>query len=121
MADAWHPMFKQTITTLWQKLGYKMPGEAKNPIYNNFFSAKREIYLDYINNFLIPAMELTERDEEMKSLMLQESNYGQLNRQADMKSVKAKLNLDFYPLSPFILERCAPLFFQLKGYKISYL
>lgn len=121
MGNAWHPMFKETITTLWQKLGYKMPGEAKNPIYNNFFSAKREIYLDYINNFLIPAMELTERDSEMKSLMMQESNYGQLNRQADMKSVKEKLHLNFYPISPFILERCAPLFMQIKGYKISYL
>lgn len=121
MASQWHPQFIKTITTLWQKLGYKMPGEAKNPIYNNFFSAKREIYLYYINNFLIPAMELTERDDEMKSLMMMESNYGQLNRQADMKSVKEKLNLDFYPLSPFILERCPSLFMQLKGYKISYL
>lgn len=121
MASQWHPQFIKTITTLWQKLGYKMPGEAKNPIYNNFFSAKREIYLDYVVNFLIPAMELTERDSEMKSLMMQESNYGQLNRQADMKSVKEKIGLSFYPICPFILERCPSLFMQVKGYKISYL
>lgn len=120
MANAWHPQFIKTITTLWQKLGYKIPGEAKNPIYNNFFSANREIYLDYVVNFLIPAMELTERDDEMRNLMTQESNYGQLNRQADMKSVKAKLNLDFYPLSPFILERCAPLWFDMHKIKVSY-
>lgn len=121
MANAWHPKFKETITLLWQKLGLKMPGEARNPIYQNHYIAKTSIYLDYVENFLSPAMELTEKDEELRNLMLQPSGYGKLSRSADTKSVKAKLGLDDYPLSPFILERCPSLYFQLKGYKISYL
>lgn len=121
MANAWHPKFKETITLLWQKLGLKMPGEARNPIYQNHFCAKTSIYRDYVENFLSPAMELTEKDEELRNLMLQPSGYGKLSRSADIKSVKAKLGLDDYPLAPFILERCPSLYFQLKGYKISYL
>lgn len=121
MANAWHPSFKHTITTLWSKLGLKIPGEAKNPIYQNSFIAKTEIYRDYVDNFLIPAMELTEKDEEMNKLMTQPSGYARLNRRADVKAVKEKLGMDDYPLAPFILERCPSLFLQIKGIKVTYL
>lgn len=121
MANAWHPGFMKTIRLLWEKLGLKMPGEAKYPIYQNHFIAKTEIYRDYVENFLAPAMEVTEKDEEIRNLMIQPSGYGKLNRQADTRSVKQKLGLDDYPLSPFILERCPSLYFQLKGYNVTYL
>jgi hypothetical protein len=121
MANAWHPKFRETITLLWQKLGLKLPGEAKNPIYQNHYCAKTEIYRDYVDNFLSPAMELTEKDEELHNLMTQPSGYGKLNRSADVKSVKEKLGLDDYPLAPFILERSPCLYFQMKGIQITYL
>lgn len=121
MANAWHPSFLPTIKLLWEKLGLKIPGEAKNPIYQNHFLAKTSIYRDYVDNFLIPAMELSEKDEELNKLMTQPSGYGKLSRGCDLRSVKAKLGLDDYPLAPFILERSPCLYFQLKGYKISYL
>jgi hypothetical protein len=121
MANAWHPGFIPTIDLLWSKLGMKRPPEAKNPIYQNHFSARTEIYKSYVNNFLTPAMELIRTDEELNEKMLQPSGYGKLSRGADVKSVKAKLGLDDYPLAPFILERCPSLFFQMIGYKISYI
>jgi hypothetical protein len=121
MANAWHPGFMKTIRLLWEKIGLKMPGEAKQPIYQNHFIAKTEVYRDYVENFLSPAMEVTEKDEEVRNLMLQPSGYGKLNRHADVRSVKQKLGLDDYPLAPFILERCPSLYFQLKGYNVTYL
>jgi hypothetical protein len=117
----WHPSSKQAMELLWSKLGFKLCGEVKNPIYQNHYVAKREIYQDYITNFLNPAMELIKTDEELNNLMMSESNYGKLNREADIRSVKAKLGINYYPLAPFILERCPSCFFQLKDYKISYL
>lgn len=117
----WHPKSKEAMTLLWSKLGYKLPGEAKNPIYQNAYCAKTEIYRDYVDNFLAPAMELTLKDEELNNLMLQPSGYGKLSKEADLKSVKEKLGLTDYPLTPFILERCPSLFFQMKGYQITYL
>jgi hypothetical protein len=117
----WHPSSRQAMELLWSKLGFKLCGEVKNPIYQNHYVAKREIYQDYVDNFLNPAMELILSDEEMYKLMIQPSNYGKLNREADLRSVKAKLGLTEYPLVPFILERCPSAYFQLKGYQITYL
>jgi hypothetical protein len=117
----WHPSSQEAMAKLWQKLGFKLCGEVKNPIYQNHYVAKREIYSDYVTNFLNPAMELIKTDEELNKLMMRESNYGKLNREADIRSVKAKLGINYYPLAPFILERCPSCFFQLKDYKISYL
>lgn len=117
----WHPKSKEALTLLWQKLGFKLCGEVKNPIYQNHFIAKREIYQDYVTNFLNPAMELIKTDEELNKLMMEDSGYGKLNREADLRSVKEKLGLSFYPLTPFILERCPSCYFDMKGIKITYL
>lgn len=121
MANNWHPGFIATIDTLWRKIGLKRPPEAKNPIYQNHFSAKTEIYQDYVCNFLIPAMELTSTDEELNKLMTQPSGYGRLSKSADTKSVKEKLGLDDYPLAPFILERCPSLWFAMKKIPVTYI
>lgn len=121
MANAWHPGFIKTIDLLWKKVGLKRPPEAKNPIYQNHFSAKTEIYKDYVDNFLAPAMEQTILDDELHAAMTQPSGYAKLSRQADKKSVEVSLNMTDYPLAPFILERCPSLYFQMKGYRISYI
>lgn len=121
MANAWHKGFIPTIRLLWEKLGYKMPEEAKQPVYQNHWAGKTAIYKKYVDEFLAPAMELTEKDEEIHNLMVQPSGYEHLNRQADIKSVKAKLNLNSYPLAPFILERCPSLFFDMHKIRVTYL
>ena len=117
----WHPKSKQAMELLWSKLGFKLCGEVKNPIYQNHYVAKREIYQDYVSNFLNPAMELIKTDEELNKLMMSESNYGKLNREADIRSVKAKLGINYYPLAPFILERCPSCYFQMKNINVTYL
>jgi hypothetical protein len=117
----WHKSSKEAMVLLWEKLGYKLPGEVKNPIYQNHYSAKAEVYKDYVMNFLAPAMELIEKDEQLRELMTQPSGYSKLSKEADIKSVKAKLGMTEYPLAPFILERCPAAWFQMKGIKISYL
>ena len=68
----WHPSSLQAMTLLWQKLGLKLLGEVKNPIYQNHYVAKREIYQDYVNNFLNPAMEVIKTDEQLNKLMMSE-------------------------------------------------
>lgn len=121
MANTWHPDFMPAITMLWDKLGYKMPREVKNPIYQNHYSAKTEIYKRYVSEFLAPAIDLVDKDDELRALMLKPSNYGRLSRDADLKGVKAKLGLTDYPLCPFVLERCPSLFFQLHNIPVKYL
>lgn len=121
MANVWHKEFIPTIKLLWEKLGYKMPGEAKQPIYQNHWAAKATIYKRYVEEFLKPAMEITLRDEELYFKMIQASGYGKLQRGADLKSVKEKLGMLDYPLAPFILERCPSLFFTMHRINVTYL
>ena len=121
MSNQWHPGFMKTISLLWEKLGLKIPGEAKQPIYQNHYSAKSDIYKRYVNEFLSPAMELIEKDEELHSLMVVPSRYGSLSREADLKSVKEKLGMTDYPLCPFILERCPSLWFTIHRIPVTYL
>lgn len=121
MANVWHKDFINTIRLLWSKLGYKMPGEAKQPVYQNHYVAQSHIYKRYVNEFLSPAMELTLKDEELNAKMTQPSGYGRLSRDSDVKSVKEKLGMDDYPIAPFILERCPSLWFDLNRIKVTYL
>jgi hypothetical protein len=121
MATNWHPEFLPAIKLLWEKLGLKMPGEARNPIYQNAYAAKTSIYKRYVTDFLVPAMNLVENDEELRSMMLKDSNYVLLSRESDIKSVKSKLGIDFYPLCPFIFERCPSLWFQMHNTPVRYL
>ncbi len=121
MARQWHPGFVPALDLLWQKLGLKRPGEVKNPIYQNHFIARTDIYQDYVINFLKPAMELIVDDIELHGHMIQPSGYGKLSRKSDMTNIKEHLGMTDYPLCPFVLERCSSLWFQMKEIKISYL
>lgn len=121
MASNWHPDFLPAITLLWQKLGLRVPRETKNPIYQNHYSAKTDIYKRYVSEFLSPAIEFIDTDDELNTLMTKPSNYGRLSRDSDLKSVKAKLGLNDYPLAPFVLERCPALWFDLHRIPIKYL
>ena len=116
----WHPGFLETISLLWEKLGLKMPGEAREPLYKNYFSAKTEIYKRYVSEFLQPAIDLIQTDEELHTLMMKDSNYHRMSKEADLPSVKAQLGLDYYPMHPFILERCPALWFTMHNIKITY-
>lgn len=117
----WHKDAVVALDLLWGKLGYKRPGEARHPIYMNHYAARTDIYQDYVKNFLIPAMELITKDEELNEIMLRPSGYGKLSKGSDLRSVQSKLGMSDYPLCPFVLERCPSLFFQLKDIRISYL
>jgi len=117
----WHKDAVVALDLLWNKLGYKRPGEARHPIYMNHYAARTDIYQDYVKNFLIPAMELITKDEELNEIMLRPSGYGKLSKGSDLKSVQSKLGLSDYPLCPFVMERCPSLWYEMKGVKISYL
>lgn len=120
-AHEWHPEFTKAIKLLWEKLGYRMPGEVKHPIYQNHYAATKEIYRSYVLEFLIPAMTLIKEHEELNKLMLSDSQYNRRNKKVDMKSVMEKLGMTYFPLCPFVLERCPSLWFQMKNISVTYL
>lgn len=81
-ADRWQPgvleiaeiIFKQFAIERGQPIGDLK--KLDTPIiYQNAFVAKREIYADYVNNWLIPLINIMETNEAVKPLLFANPNY----------------------------------------------
>lgn len=122
-ADKWHPGFKATFSKILSAIGKNFPSEVKIPIYQNHFSSKREIYQDYVNTYLIPAMEVMKNDAEINKLVMVDSNYAQLDRtpQSKLKNLKEKIGIDYYPLAPFLLERLFSVYVHNNKLNVTWL
>ena len=119
-ADAWHPGFLNVLDKILAKIGVTRPWEVKIPIYQNHFSAKREIYVDYVKNYLSPAMDCIQNDPEINALSLRDSKYSDLTHQT-AEHLKDKLGIAYYPLVPFILERLFSIYCHNKKINITHL
>lgn len=116
-AEVWHPGFMKVFDQMMEKIGVRRPLEIKMPIYQNAFSARKDIYLKYIDTYLNPAMSALESMPEAKS----DSGYSKLIGQPASDEMVKKIGLPFYPLAPFLLERLFSVFCQNEGIKISHL
>ena len=122
-ADVHHPGFKATLRKIVEGIGKKMPHEVKQPIYQNHFSAKREIYGDYVKNWLVPSMELIKNDAEVYKLATVDSKYHNLNKKdaATRDYLKEKIGFGYYPLVPFLLERLFSIYVDHQKIKVTWL
>lgn len=122
-AANWHPGFRETMTKIVDGIGKKMPSEVKPAIYQNAFSAKREIYQDYVNDYLNPAMELVKNDPEVYKMATVNSNYTKLMRDdcATPQYLQEKIGFPYYPLIPFILERLFSVYVHNKRINVTFL
>ncbi len=122
-ADKWHPGFINTMKKLTQKIGVSMPGEVKIPIYQNHFSARREIYQDYVKTYLTPAIDAMKNDSELNKLAMVDSKYSVLDKASDEKldSLEEKIGIRYYPMAPFILERLFSVYVHNHKIKVTHL
>lgn len=121
--DGWHPGSVDLLRKIWDQLGYQMPKKTRFPIYQNAFCARSDVYLDYVINFLVPAMYVMEFDQEIKELCYKNSGYTvtTLNKPVNFDRIEKYLGIRYYPMHPFILERCFSLWIQMKDLKVVYL
>jgi len=121
--EVWHNGSLELLKKIWGELGYDMPNKVKFPIYQNAFCAKTEVYLDYVTNFLVPAMYLMEFDDEIKKLCYKDSGYRVtiLGQPVDMENITKNLGISYFPMHPFLLERCFSLWINNMGLKVVYL
>jgi len=93
-------------------LGLKVPDELRNTIYENHFIARREIYHDYVLNYLRPAI----AHISTKEVYFAPSGYLQKKRNSpDIKIVQSKLGTQDWPIAPFILERLFSIYLEDKN------
>jgi len=120
--EGWHNGAVDILTRIWSDLGVQMPKKVNYPIYQNAFCARADVYQEYVKEFLIPAMYLMEYDSQVKELCYKNSGYTTtiLNKPVDFTNIKKYLHIDYFPMHPFILERCFSLWIQNKNLKIVY-
>lgn len=122
-AEKWHAGFRSLMTKILTAIGEKTPSDVKNPIYQNHFSASSQVYKDYVNTCLIPAMEVMDSNEEINTLCWKDSNYSQLakDKAATREYLQEKIGVPFYPMFPFLLERLFSIFCHNKKIRVTYL
>ena len=122
-AERWHPGFRAAMNLICESIGQRMPGEVKIPIYQNAFMAKREIYQDYVKNWLSPAMDAMLNDPELNKLSTVDSGYTNLAKKyaADSERLQKLIGMPYYPLAPFLLERLFSIYVQQNKIPVTWL
>ncbi len=93
----------------------KVPDELTYAIYENHFIAKKEIYHDYVNRYLIPAINFISD----KPVFFVDSGYVAKKRdQVEIKRVQRLLGKTDWPIAPFLLERLFSIYCEGRGFKI---
>lgn len=110
---AWIQAF-EAFKPFLKKFG-EIPEELDNAIYENHFIARREIYQEYVNDWLIPAIDFIGDKPEFFA----DSLYLPKKRDQDeIKRVQGLLGRNDWPILPFVLERLFSFFVNGKNLKI---
>lgn len=109
-ADKFHPKFSAYFKNIMNEIGYDWkPTHFEDVFYCNFFVAKPEVYLAYINEMLCPAMQVMECMPELMG----NSHYP--NALPD--NLKKTFGINHYPYHPFLCERMFSYFAHINKLK----
>lgn len=117
-AEVWHPGFLKIFDKMLGAIGVSRPGEIKTPIYQNHFSARTQIYKDYIQSYLSPVMDAMVSDKELNEMVMRDSHYSDLTHQT-AEHLQEKIGINYYPLVPFLLERLFSVYVHNKKLNVT--
>ena len=108
-----HPGFMELFNKIAERLGLEVK-ETGNVVYSNFMVMKKKYWIDYVNNYIKPAISLMEG--EFKELAIRDAKY-----KGGLPSEKLKevTGADVYFFHTFILERLINLYISQKGLKFK--
>lgn len=108
-----HPGLLKLLKKTCEKVGLEYVENLKTISYSNFFICKTVVFQDYINNYVIPALEYMETDawEEFNK----DANYkGGLSKE----KLKKLNGMEFYNFPTFVLERLILMYLENKNLKV---
>lgn len=113
MAPLWH---KDNWNVAFNELKkfIKVPREITTAIYENHFIARKEIYHDYVNNCLRPAIDFMSD----KDCFFLDAGYAKRKTAKEAQRYRDLTGRSDYPIAPFILERLFSIWIEGKGFKI---
>lgn len=96
-----HPGILRILAKLCSKLNLTL-SEPTHVVYSNFFIAKGDVYKEYIETVIKPAIKILDTDEELKSLVWQDSKYSSSLTTGELLKYTG---LNYYTFHTFVLER----------------
>lgn len=113
MASQWHgKAWDDAINDLRNFI--KIPRELSKAIYENHFIATKEIYHEYVNHCLRPAISYIGNNP----LYLADSGYVRRKTPEEVRHYQERTGRSDWPIAPFILERLFSIWIEGKGFKV---
>jgi hypothetical protein len=102
---------------IWPQVSEKELDKKMLRIYCNYFIAKKEIWEDFVENFMIPVIQEMKNDERMKSIA---TTVHSAYQQDLPRSFIDATGYDYYPLAPFLLERLINVYTVMRNLKVGF-
>ncbi len=107
-----HPGLIERLEEICKAVGLKYWHNLKYVNFSNFYITKIEVFNDYVNNYITPAIAYMENNKDR--FMIDAQYKGGLNSE-ELKKVSG---LDFYSFHAFILERLILMYLENKNLKV---
>ncbi|MCJ7733052.1 MAG: hypothetical protein MUP11_00760 [Anaerolineales bacterium] len=115
-AQLCHSKFMSIFSSLLEYLNLDPGITPRIGLYQNAIIAKPKIYIDYVENYLMPAIVFLENSPEV----IKESLYADAEYRGVSKEVLIdSFGLDHYPYHTFLLERLWSVYYQINRNKQS--
>lgn len=107
-----HPGLLERLKEVCEVVGLDVYSKPSTVNYSNFYLIKKELFKDYVDNYIIPAIEYMKSKPER---FMVDAGYSTGLSKEDLKKYT---ELDFYPFFVFILERMNSMYFEQKELKV---
>jgi hypothetical protein len=114
------PTFDLLMVKLLEKgIINKIPNFNKEMsfVYCNYFVTKTDLYLNYVNTLLKPAIDLFRDDKELR---LMGTRAPKTLHETPPKRFTEHTGFKYYPHIPFVLERLINVYIELNDIKVGY-
>lgn len=109
-ANSFHPNFSNYFKKIMSDIGYSWaPTRFDDVFYCNFFAARSEIYADFVNKMLAPAMDVMKRMPEL----MENSRYPSILP----GNLIERFGIAHYPYHPFLCERMFSFYVHINNLK----
>ena len=105
-----HPKLEKLLKKVLVHLGKDIKGDKNNYTYSNFFMMKGVQWKDYVENWVKPALEFMENDQEY----FENAIY---TTELSSEKLKELTGLDYYTYHTFVLERLIIFYTNNKNLK----
>jgi len=123
-AEQWHDGFIDIYKIINSRMDWGLNFDDSNlllePIFSNHWIAKREVFEDYCEHFLIPVMNLMDENKLLRELCFKDSNYIS-NQKASPEQCGKIFGKPYYTFHPFILERLFPIFCHIQDINVKHI